>query len=150
MDAYLTTLRALAKNSNFAALESSLIRDRIVVWIRDNQTRSKLLQDSKLTLKGCIYFCRSYETTNHHMKAMIMSQEEVHLTEGRKSASSKSGEKQIRCKFCTRTHARNKLEWPAWGKPCSSCGKLNHFAVACPTKLRRPARRYVPQLEEDS
>lgn len=127
MDAYLTTLRTLAKTFNFVGFESSLIRDRIVVWIRDNQTRKKLLQDSKLTLKGYIYIFRSYETTNHQLKAA--SQEEVHLTEGRKSPSSKPGAKQIRCKFCTRTHARNNLECLVWGKPCSSCTKLKHFAV---------------------
>ena len=51
LDAYVTALRALAKTCNFGVLENSLIRDRIVIGVRDTQARKKLLQVSKLTLK---------------------------------------------------------------------------------------------------
>ena len=49
----LTALRTLAKTCNFRVLEISLIRDRIVIGVRDNQACKKLLQVSKLTLKEC-------------------------------------------------------------------------------------------------
>ena len=49
----LTALRTLAKTCNFGVLEISLIRDRIVIGVRDNQACKKLLQVSKLTLKEC-------------------------------------------------------------------------------------------------
>ena len=68
LDAYVTALRSLAKTWNFGVLENSLIRDRIVIGVRDNQTRKKLLQVSKLTLKECIDICRSYETSNQQFK----------------------------------------------------------------------------------
>lgn len=54
VDAYITALRTLAKTCNFGILEDSLIRDRIVTGVKDNQARKKLLQVSKLTLKDCI------------------------------------------------------------------------------------------------
>jgi len=54
MDVYVTALRTLAKTCNFGILEDSLIRDRIVIGVKDNQARKKLLQVSKLTLKDCI------------------------------------------------------------------------------------------------
>ena len=38
----------------------------------------------------------------------------------------------IQCKFCAKTHPRKKELCPAWGKQCSKCKTLNHFAVCCP------------------
>ena len=84
VDAYVTALRTLAKTCNF--LEDSLIRDRIVIGVKDNQARKKLLQVSKLTLKDCIDICRSYETTSHQLKEI--NQEEVHALQ--RSVSSRS------------------------------------------------------------
>ena len=133
LDAYVRALRTLAKTSNFRVLENSLIRDRIVIGVRDNQARKKLLQVSKLTLKECIDICRSYETSSQQLKEI--NQEEV-------SAISQSNEKkprEIRCKFCAKTHVWNKLKCPAWGKTCSNCGIPNHFAVACKNKPPPPS-----------
>ena len=61
IDAYVTSLRTLAKTCNFGQLENDLIRDRVVMGIRDNTTRKKLLQVAKLGLSQCIDLCRSYE-----------------------------------------------------------------------------------------
>jgi len=54
-DVYLSELRRLAKSWNFAAMEESMLRDRIVVGIReDDVTRRKLLQMRDLTLNQAI------------------------------------------------------------------------------------------------
>ena len=42
IDAYVTELRLQAKNCEFGALCEELIRDRIVVGIRDEAVRSRL------------------------------------------------------------------------------------------------------------
>ena len=47
IDAYVTSLCTLAKTCNFGQLENDLIRDRVVMGIRDNTTREKLLQYCK-------------------------------------------------------------------------------------------------------
>ena len=44
IDTYLSSLRALAKTCNYETLEDILIRDRMVIDIRDEGTRKKLLQ----------------------------------------------------------------------------------------------------------
>ena len=49
-DSFLTALRTLAKTCNFNTMQDRMIRDRIVVGIRDNGTRKKLLAESGLTL----------------------------------------------------------------------------------------------------
>ena len=144
VDAYVTALRTLAKMCNFGILEDSLIRDRIVIGVKDNQARKKLLQVSKLTLKDCIDICRSYETTSHQLKEI--NQEEVHALQPFRDRSVPDPpiEREIHCKFCTKTHAWNKLKCPAWGKTCSSCGMRNHFAVACKAKTTPPAKAKPP------
>ncbi|KAK2549422.1 LINE-1 retrotransposable element ORF2 protein [Acropora cervicornis] len=92
LDAYVTALRTLAKTCNFGVLENSLIRDRIAIGVRDDQTHKKLLQVSKLTLKECIDICRSYETSNHQLKEI--NQEEVSAI----TQSNEEKSREIRCK----------------------------------------------------
>ena len=43
IDTYVAALRTLVKTCNHGTLEESLIRDRIVIGIRENATRKKLL-----------------------------------------------------------------------------------------------------------
>ena len=162
VDAYVTALRTLAKTCNFGALESTLIRDRIVIGVRDTSTGKELLQVAKLTLKDCIDICRSYETTSHQMKAI--NQEEVHSLRKKvpqhqikdtmrasNQQEKQMGERMIQCKFCGKTQLQDKLKCPAWGKQCASCGKQNHFAVTCRSKSQNaPRRRTVHTLEADS
>ena len=54
IDSYVASLCTLAKMFNYGALLDSIIRDRIVVGIRDNDTLKRLLQEAKLTLNKCI------------------------------------------------------------------------------------------------
>lgn len=61
IDAYVAMLRTLARACKYEALEDEMIRDRIVLGIRDNSTRKKLLQEKKLDLQRCIDICRANE-----------------------------------------------------------------------------------------
>ena len=44
IDSHVASLRSLVKTCRFGGLEEEIIRDRIVLGIRDNNTRKKLLQ----------------------------------------------------------------------------------------------------------
>jgi len=61
IDIHVSALRTLAKTCNYGTLEENLIRDRIVIGVKDNVTRKKLLQESKLTLTRCLDMCRGNE-----------------------------------------------------------------------------------------
>ena len=52
-DSYLSALRSFIKTCNFGTLQDNLLRDRMVLGIRENSTRKKLLAESKLTLEKC-------------------------------------------------------------------------------------------------
>ena len=45
IETYVATLRQLAKNCNFGQLRDRLIRDQVVVGVRDDCIREKLLSD---------------------------------------------------------------------------------------------------------
>ena len=55
---YVASLCTLAKTCNYVSLLDSLICDRIVVGIRDNGTRKRLLKQAKLSLNKCIDICQ--------------------------------------------------------------------------------------------
>lgn len=125
-DAYLTELKSLARSCNFAALNESLIRDRIVVGIQSQQTKKKLLQQRDLSLKSCIDICRSAEATATQMKNLTAQQSvDVHAVKtkfkvkkpkGRKNDRYAQGDRKNVCKFCGGNHAKGRLNCPAWEK----------------------------------
>ena len=158
IDAYVTSLRTLAKTCNFGQLENDLIRDRVVMGIRDNTTRKKLLQVAKLSLSQCTDVCRSYEKTSQQLESMKSNQVKAFnklLPQSTPTSKQKTGEQNlIRCKFCATTHTRDKFQCPAWGKTCSVCKRRNHFAAACsnkpPKTPHRSNRRMVSSIDHDT
>ena len=160
IDAYVTALRTLTKTCNFCdCMRYSIIRDRIVLGIRDNRTRKRLLQERKLTLPKCIDLCKSSEATNSQLKTISGAQsEDVHSVKDkhppskRRDDKSKKGrewkpETKLRktCKFCGKVHPFEKGKCPAWGAKCTKCGGRNHFEAKCTATTRK-----VHSLREES
>ena len=137
VDNFVAELKTLAKTCNFCeCLRNSLIRDRIVLGIKNKQTTKKLLRTRELTLNNCIDICRSEEVTDMRMKSLI-DPEDINIvkSKGKKSrVDSKTGlqtGKKISCKFCGYEHIPDKKKCPAWGKTCNRCKEKNHFAKKC-------------------
>ena len=124
-DSYLKAFRTLAKTCNFGTLEDNLIRDRIVIGISDNATKKKLLQDAKLTLKGCNDICRTNEQSSKQGKTMCTEDAKISLKPNRYQSDRKPASKpkvsDNSCLYCGRQHPRKKEMCPAWGKQCNSC-----------------------------
>ena len=57
IDAYVTELRKLARNCEFGELHDSIIRDRIVSGIRNNEVRKRLLREKDLNLERAVEMC---------------------------------------------------------------------------------------------
>ena len=70
-DQFVTDLRILSKNCEYADLLDGIIRDRIIEGIRDNDTRRRLLREDNLTLGKCIDMCRAAECTQQQMQSFI-------------------------------------------------------------------------------
>ena len=151
IDTYLSSLRTLAKICNYDALEDSLIRDRMVIGIRDESTRKKLLQQSKLTLKVCVDICRANEQTEQRIKAMKQEEVSVVRKQNKRVNKSNSTGKVVRfgeCKFCGREHKQIKEECPAWGKRCLKCGGENHFKAKCRAKQQNQTTKQPKQVNQ--
>lgn len=63
-DQFLMGVRTLAQECGFGVLENLRIKDRIVMGLRDLETRDKLEKIQDLTLESAISFCRASEVMN--------------------------------------------------------------------------------------
>jgi len=115
-----------------------MIRDRIVVGIRDDSTCHKLLQIRDLTLAKAIDICKASEAARKQMKAIagvdqvqslrspkrpetcdrLREKSRVHRSrdDSRELVRAKSPAR--RCKYCDRKHELLKEACPAYGKVC--------------------------------
>jgi hypothetical protein len=171
-DVFLGEIRRLARSCEFAAVEDSLLRDRIVVGIRDDSTRHKLLQIRDLTLAKAIDVCKASEAAGDQLKAMTGTDQVQPLQTSRRSVAYGRGRETsrvrdarddsdserdkspvFRCKFCHRKHQQRKEACPAYGQTCRRCSKKNHFQCSsvCPSRAgsKKPARHDVNDIETD-
>ena len=69
---FVADLRKLAKTCQFEQLEDSLIRDRVIVGIRDEPTRRRLLHQKKLTLVDTVDACKASEATSRRLRMLSL------------------------------------------------------------------------------
>ena len=170
-DVFLGDVRRLARSCDFTAVEESMIRDRIVVGIRDDSTRHKLLQIRDLTLVKAIDICKASEAAGKQMKAIAGSDQVQSLRSVRKPETcdrlrdkscvrrSRDDSREPvraksparRCKYCDRKHELLKEACPAYGKVCRRCSRKNHFESVCQSKAtgNRNVRHNVHETDAD-
>ncbi|XP_055913692.1 uncharacterized protein LOC129947228 [Eupeodes corollae] len=68
VDTFITSLYALAEHCNFGALHDELIRDRIVVGVRDHKLSEKLQMDNALTLEKAVQHARQSEAVKRQLR----------------------------------------------------------------------------------
>ena len=160
-DVFLGDIRRLSKSCDFGTVADSILRDRIVVGIRDDATRHKLLQVRDLSLQKAIDICKASEAAGRQLKVMTSGPlEEVNAVARVPSLPSRSAQQRYgnnrsksvskrdfnetrKCKYCDRQHGAGKESCPAYGKTCRNCHKLNHFDVACHAKKTIKQKRDV-------
>lgn len=176
-DTFVADLRRLVKSCDYGELEDSIIKDRIVMGIRDDTTRKKLLQTRTLNLHNACDICRAAESASRQLKELHGADkvESLNIDRNQRPARSQSRNRYIRrdtsttrrdsstsrddhhksqsdrkCRFCVLRHRFGKNECPAFGKTCNSCGLKNHYAasIVCRNKNDRKLRR-VRQLDTD-
>ena len=138
-----TTLLKLLETCAFGELRESLVRDRLVYGIRDDQVREKLLGKRQLDLDKCIEILKSSELTHYQVKEIFVDEAQTNyvrrdrqkFNEGLKNKGSGSvkhtklnsrnatkcqkettptSEEIKDCQFCGRCHQNKKEMCPAW------------------------------------
>ena len=165
VESYIATLRKMAKTCNFGQVEDRLIRDRVVMGIRDEALRSKLLQIRQLDLKMCIDCCRAFESSQLQTRAMNKGQhqhqEDIHWVSKKPQKKAWTPRKPLekkKCGYCGKTHVPDKQQCPAFGKECSKCHRSNHFAAVCKQTKQQakvhavcmPDDDYILMVEEEN
>lgn len=170
-DNFLMELSRLVKSCEYGELEESILKDRIVIGIRDDGTRRKLIQIHKLDLAAAIDVCRASETAMRHLREIRSVAEDVHsvgtsaTASGRNRSPSRDrrhderrrgdddGSRGIRkCKFCGKGHPFKKELCPAYSRKCRKCDSLNHFESMCPNKMTNAKsswRQECKQIDSD-
>ena len=131
---YVQELQKLADTCEFEGLHDRLIRDRLVIGIREDQTRTRLLRTGEIELAKAIEMCKAAELTQLHMKELSQaaSTEElasqVNFVKKPKNLRAAVG-KRHNCRYCGENHKYGNC--PAYGVRCQARGKRNHFAQVC-------------------
>ncbi|KAK7101729.1 hypothetical protein V1264_020066 [Littorina saxatilis] len=89
IEAYVAALRKLVKNCNYGEMEDRMLRDRIVVGVKSDAAREKLLEDSTLNFKKAVY-----ETSQQQLREMSKDVSVDRFTSTNKSGSRPTGSQQ--------------------------------------------------------
>src|SRR5688572_12718766 len=156
-DTFLGEIRRMAKTCKFEAMEESMIRDRVVVGIKDDATRHKLLQIRDLTLSKAIDVCKASESAGQQLRAMT-AQDQVQAlyhasgTRSRRPRQTAPDPPKVslnRCKYCDRRHEPRRELCPAYGQTCRRCKKKSQFESVCQSTRGRKAQSRPEVCELD-
>jgi hypothetical protein len=158
---FIVAVQTQAGNCDYGdQIVSDLVRDRIVVGVRDHNLRQYLIDIDNLTLETCIQKAKQYETFHEHAKKM---ESQIHSTESanldtvaqemkqptkEKHKATQEGQKLTkRCDNCGRFfHRRNGC--PALKAECFKCHSIGHFSRMCRAKRVNEVYDTEPVEEE--
>lgn len=132
---FITSLYSLAENCNYGDLKDDLIRDRIVVGIRDKALSERLQLDPELTLEKAKKVVRQREAVQEQQQILKSGPKEEKFVDFLKQRNPHKGK-------CApqRQPKGGKPQKPAAANPpgtnrrCSRCGKSSHARDLCPAK----------------
>ena len=155
-ETYITVLYGLVENCEYGAMRDELLRDHLVVGIRDKALSKKLQLDPTLTLEKAKTAIRQREAVKEQHQqlqgAATATLESVKqwnkgaTSVGRRASSSRkliAGNRQLganspfkgnRCTRCGRPKHQRGEKCPAADVTCHRCNKKGHFKAQCFSK----------------
>ena len=146
VEEFITALYQLVENCDYGTLQDEMIRDRIVVGIKDSTLSQRLQMDADLTLEKAKTTVRQREAVKEHSSLLgstlkieksVDYVQRQHKAVGKRPmhpTSKPAGKQQpAACSRCGRNpHPRQQC--PAREAQCNKCKKKGHFAACCRTK----------------
>ena len=154
VDEFVTTLYCLSEHCEYAGLRDEMIRDRIVVGVRDSILSEKLQLEADLTLEKAVATARQRESVKKQQKVVRAEDspsnvDAVHSTQGKKDkpVANKPTPRQPHkfnpvtgsdiCTRCGKHSHTGRQQCPARDATCRKCHKRGHFQAMCRTKSVR-------------
>lgn len=155
ISAYVTELRVIAKNcAHDEITPDEILRDRLVLGVRDEKVRERLLRVNDLTLSKAIDICKAAEQTSQQLKLLASGTEEsvgAVRTQQRNEPPQNTRRprdppiQRTECRFCGYQHGNRQC--PAKGQTCHKCGQKNHFQSRC--RATNPKVNTVEEVPEE-
>ncbi|UYV67569.1 hypothetical protein LAZ67_5001246, partial [Cordylochernes scorpioides] len=164
VDEFITSLYKLADSCEFEGLHEQLIRDRIVVGVRDKALSERMQLDSELTLEKAVKMVRQQEAVRQQqvdLQRPSTSQKvnQVEFNSKKQSPKQqqqpsrkkeKSAKTRSRCPKCGGFTQREGQACRAEGQRCNLCPKTGHFANCCPEKQAKTAEvKAISEFDEE-
>ena len=127
-----------------ANMNDEILRDRVVLGIRDDKMHERLLRLNDLTLQKAVDLIKAAEQTEQQVKLMSGNPGGTANVNTLKQGSGKNNnrfrktrqKREVSRDLCGRCETKHaKKNCPAFGQKCRRCGNLNHYQSLCRTKL---------------
>ena len=147
MEVFITTLYSLVEHCQYGSLHDEMIRDRIVVGIRNSALSEKLQLDPTLTLQKAIQEARNSETVKQQQPflrgkpdttvgAVLTGSASRFARGSQNSVATHPHSASSRCTRCGRHPAHDQAQCPARDQVCRECKKRGHFQAVCRSTMK--------------
>ena len=153
VEQYIAVLHRMAETCDYGTdLTPDLIRDRLVVGIRDTKLAAQLQMDPKLKLEMAMTKVRQSEAAKEQRQQLqvgdsradpiVLEVNKGGAHRGRRqsdkpqkpSGSRQKPTKQVKCKRCGKNHQSGFDNCPAKDAQCFKCNRKGHFGSQCLSK----------------
>ena len=130
---YIMALYALAKHCDYGWMTDEMIRDRLVVGIRDSALSEKLQMDATLTLESAKKAIRQREAFHEQQQTLKAGDRTTVDVDAVQPKSRRQNERRgntYNTRASTQPHPNNSQT----GEECSRCGRERHPRDKCPAR----------------
>ena len=171
VNSFANRLRKLTASCEYGELTDELIRDRLIIGLKETSVKVRLLREKDLDLHRAVQMCTSSEAAAQQLKKM-QSEEKHELDEEirkieqvqrrlqhrsnraqhkpQKSDGRKEESLSSICNYCGGMHKRGRGQCPAYGVTCHNCKKKHHLAKKCKQKEVNALARDIEQCYTSS
>ena len=169
VDTFITALHTLAKHCEYGALQDQMIRDRLVVGLRDSVLSEKLQMEPDLSLEKAVSYARQREAVKkqqsvvrgethpnvdvvhahrHYNKVKPQTKKSLPRVSTSHPVSRKESPKTT-CTRCGQSPYHNRDRCPARDAVCHRCKNKGHYKSQCRTKVLRVITTEPPRDPDD-
>lgn len=155
VEVFINNLYSLVDSCEFKELKEEMIRDRIVVGVRDSKLSEGLQRDPNLTLESAIIRVKQYESIKSQQPTVRKIEEKCidnlnkRTTFKQRSENKQKGMKQNGCGKCGAKLYHHWSKCPANEVICNNCKRIGHFGKCCKTKKIYEMRKNRPEVEDE-